>query len=96
MACLWQALVLSTCLADRGVRMMGMPRCALVSLQMSSLRQGNKRPHRSSSFKKLSSLSSTPFPTTAAKPKRQTRHHYNATSWSNDFMHDGYNQEDDS
>ena len=65
----------------------GMPqRYAFISLQMSSLRQGNRK---SISFKKLSSLSLTPFP---AVSKRNTKHHqFNATtssSWSNDITND--------
>ena len=81
--------MLISCASNHNVRMNddGMPqRHAFISLQMSSLRQGNRK---SISFKKLSSLSSTPFP---AVSKRNTKHHqFNATtssSWSNDITND--------
>ena len=67
----------------------GMPqRYAFISsLQMSSFRQGNRK---STSFKKLSSLSSTPFP--AVSKRHKTQHHqFNATTsstWSNDITND--------
>ena len=71
---------------------------AFVSLQMSSLRPGNgtyKQPQqRSSSYKKLSSLSSTPFPAITKRQSTSTTqrhyHRYNST----DFMYDGYDGED--
>ena len=67
----------------------GMPRryAFISSLHMSSLRQGNRK---STSFKKLSSLSSTPFP--AVSKRHKTQHHqFNATissKWSNEISND--------
>jgi len=73
---------------------------AFVSLlQMSSLRPGNgsyKQPQqRSSSYKKLSSLSSTPFPSISKRQqsKSTTQRHYHQYN-STDFMYDGYDGED--
>ena len=71
---------------------------AFVSLQMSSLRPGNssyKQPQqRSSSYKKLSSLSFTPFPAITKRQSTSTTqrhyHQYNST----DFLYDGYDGED--
>ena len=102
-----QAFIISFCLADRVLTALtsGTQSYAFVSLQMmSSLRQGSRR-SGSASFKRLSALSSTPFPATAVKPSntkqqqqqqsrasRSThRHQYNATSWSSEFiMNDDY------
>ena len=74
---------------------------AFVSLQMSSLRPGNsshKQPQqRSSSYKKLSSLSSTPFPSISKRQqsKSTTQRHYHQYN-STDFMYNGYDGEDSS